>query len=214
MSVVQEKDALVRSWRSEYHFAPELEQAFMDIPREDFILPQNANRAYADYPLPIICNQTISQPTTVMLMLDFLQVRKHHTILEIGTGSGYNAALLGRLAKTVYSIEFFGPLAQYASLRISRLKLANVYVIEGDGRLGLPNHAPFDRIIITAACDRVPEPLFAQLAPDGILLAPINAAGENVQVMTRFVRTEKGFAKEELGRYSFVPLLGKFGVSQ
>src|SRR3974390_184973 len=147
-------------------------RALDEVPREYFVPADYTNRAYADHALPIACGQTISQPYIVAYMTEQLEVRPHHRVLEIGTGSGYQAAVLSRVAREVVTIERYRTLADTASKRLKALGCANVTVLVGDGMAGAPDLAPFDRIVITAAAEDVPEALVAQPAHKGKTTLP------------------------------------------
>ena len=181
-------------------------RAMDEVPREEFVEPITRDEAYADAALPIACGQTISQPFVVAFMTEQLRLRPHHRVLEIGTGSGYQAAVLSHLATEVLSVERFRTLADNARLRLRRLSRDNVEVLTADG-FDLPdNLASFDRIMVTAAMEEVPDTLKQRLARDGILLAPVGPQ-DGVQMLTRIRRTADGFASEELLEVRFVPAL-------
>ena len=175
-------------------------------PREAFVEAPFADRAYADTALPIACGQTISQPAIVGLMTQALAVNERCKVLEVGAGSGYQAAVLARLARRVYAIERHRPLAMLARQRLEGLGLANVTVRPGDGSLGWPEQAPFDRILVTAAADDTPRLLLDQLRPGGIMVLPVGQSDE-VQQLIRIDKTETGLDHRELGSVLFVPLL-------
>ena len=147
--------------------------AMATVPRHEFVEPRYRDQAYEDHPLPIAAGQTISQPYIVALMLDLLQLEPSSKVLEIGTGSGYQTALLTQLAKHVYSVERHTELARQASDNLSRLGLTNVTVVTGDGSKGLPEHAPFDAIIVSAAAAQIPAALFDQLREGGRMIIPV-----------------------------------------
>jgi protein-L-isoaspartate(D-aspartate) O-methyltransferase len=181
-------------------------KAMDEVPREEFVEPITRDEAYADAALPIACGQTISQPFVVAYMTEQLQLRPHHRVLEIGTGSGYQAAILSHLSAEVVSVERFRTLADHARLRLRRLARDNVEVLTADG-YDLPDHlGDFDRIIVTAAMEEVPEALRERLTRDGVLLAPIGPQ-DGVQVLTRVRRVGTVFATEELLDVRFVPAL-------
>ena len=148
-------------------------RAMDEVPREYFVAAEFADSAYADQALPIACGQTISQPYVVAYMTEQLEVEPQHRVLEIGTGSGYQAAVLSRLAREVVSIERYRTLADAARERLKTLGYANVDVLVGDGFAGVPERAPFDRIIVTAAAEEVPEALVDQLAEGGKMVLPL-----------------------------------------
>jgi len=181
-------------------------RALEEVPRERFVPSPMQGRAYADQALPIDCGQTISQPYVVAYMTEKLELRPHHRVLEIGTGSGYQAAILSRLARQVVSIERYATLAQVARERLQALGYRNVEVLTGDGMAGAPDHAPFDRVIVTAAAQEVPQPLIDQLAVGGILIAPLGPQ-EGAQHLTKVTKTETGETREALIAVRFVPLL-------
>src|SRR6266545_2319824 len=145
-------------------------RALDEVPREHFVERDFTADAYADHALPIACGQTISQPYVVAYMTEQLAVRSHHRVLEVGTGSGYQAAILSRLAREVVTIERYRKLAEEARIRLQTLGFSNVEVVVGDGLAGVPDRAPFDRIIITAAADKVPPALVEQLVEGGIMV--------------------------------------------
>lgn len=181
-------------------------QAMREVPRHLFVPAEMQPYAYADSPLPIGYEQTISQPYIVGFMTEALKLRPQDRVLEVGTGSGYQAAVLSVLVKEVYSIEIVEPLAKEAAARLQRLGCSNVKVRAGDGYRGWPEAAPFDAIIVTAAPDHLPQPLLDQLAPNGRLVIPV---GRTFQTLTRIRRTTKGFKKESLLPVRFVPMTGE-----
>lgn len=184
-----------------------------ELPRHLFIAESGRGAAYGDHALPIECGQTISQPYMVALMTQELRLAGTERVLEIGTGSGYQAAVLGRLAGRVWSVERIPELAETARRRLAGLGLDNVEVVVGDGTLGLPAHAPYDRILVTAGGPVVPEPLLAQLAPGGRLLAPVGP--ERRQMLTAVDRREDGrLVRSELCPCVFVDLVGRHGRRQ
>jgi protein-L-isoaspartate(D-aspartate) O-methyltransferase len=178
------------------------------VPRDRFVERDQAEYAYVDQALPIDCGQTISQPYVVAAMTEALALEPSHKVLEIGTGSGYQAAILAHLAAEVVSIERYRTLAAEAERRLRDLDLDNVTVIVGDGTNGAPEHAPFDRIVVTAAAAEVPPALFSQLMPGGVLVAPVGPAG-GVQSLYRYRKGEEGIPMErqELLPVRFVPLI-------
>ena len=180
--------------------------AMRKIPRHLFVPLQMQPFAYLDSPLPIGHEQTISQPYIVGFMTESLELKPENRVLEVGTGSGYQAAVLSLLVSEVYSIEIVAPLAHQAAERLQNLGYANVKVRAGDGYQGWPEAAPFEAIIVTAAPDHVPQPLLDQLAPGGRLVLPV---GEQFQTLTRIRRTPKGFKSEELLPVRFVPMTGE-----
>lgn len=173
--------------------------------REEFVLPRNRSLAYANHPLPIGHGQTISQPFIVAIMTEVLKVAPEHKVLEIGTGSGYQAAVLSRLAAEVYTIEIVPELAASASDRLARLGYENVHVRAGDGWYGWPEHAPFDGIMITAVSDEIPPELVEQLAADGLLVMPLGAEHGFQELVVYSKRTGE---TKTLFPVRFVPLTG------
>lgn len=181
-------------------------------PREWFLAPHLARNAYDDGPLPIGSGQTISQPYIVALMTASLAPRRKDRILEIGTGSGYQTAILAHLAARVFTIERLPDLLVEAEERFRRLSLTNVQTLLGDGAAGWPEHAPFDGILVTAAAPRVPEPLLAQLGPGGRLVIPIgDLAGQELVVLQR---TPRGIEERSAGGVRFVPLISRLAFAE
>jgi protein-L-isoaspartate(D-aspartate) O-methyltransferase len=182
-------------------------EAMREVPRHLFVDASQRSEAYEDHPLPIAGHQTISQPYIVALMTELLDVQPGEAVLEIGTGSGYQSAVLAKLARQVYSIEIVPELAREAADRLKRLGYTNVAVREGDGYRGWPEHAPFDAIIVTATPERIPEPLLDQLAPNGRMVIPVGG----------FFQELKVFRKDAAGKVSekdvlpvrFVPMTGE-----
>jgi len=181
-------------------------RALDQVPRENFVAPDYADEAYADAALPIDCGQTISQPYVVAYMTEQLAVEPRHRVLEIGTGSGYQAAVLSRLAREVVTVERYRTLAETARMRLATLGYDNVTVVVGDGFKGHPERAPYDRIIITAAAEEIPDPLVAQLAEGGVLLLPLGPHG-GAQRIVKLTKSSDGVARENLIWVRFVPLL-------
>ena len=177
-----------------------------EVPREVFVDPRDRNEAYRDSALAIACGQTISQPFVVAYMTEQLQLQKDHRVLEIGTGSGYQAAVLSRLCKQVLTIERYRTLADGARKRLEKLGYYNIEVLLGDG-FDIPAGAgDFDRIIVTAAMEQIPEKPLERLKPGGILIAPVGPH-QGIQTLVRVVRTENGFDRKELVDVRFVPAL-------
>lgn len=176
------------------------------IPREDFVPESFQDQAYEDRTLPIGQGQTISQPYIVALMTQALQLTTRHKVLEIGTGSGYQAAVLSRLVRRVYTIERHKDLLTEAEKRFQKLRIHNITSIAGDGMKGWPAQAPFDRIVLTAAAAAMPETLLAQLAVGGIMVLPIGPERGD-QELLRLRRSESGYETEKLCDVRFVPLL-------
>jgi protein-L-isoaspartate(D-aspartate) O-methyltransferase len=180
--------------------------AIEQTPRELFVEPTFEGRAYADSALPIGCGQTISQPSVVGIMTQALEVTPRCKVLEVGAGSGYQAAILARLARRVYAIERHRGLALAARGRMEELGLANVTIRTGDGTRGWPEQAPFDRIIVSAAAEDAPSTLLDQLRTGGIMVLPVGQSDE-VQQLIRVDKTEQGPSYRELLAVRFVPLL-------
>lgn len=185
-------------------------EAMEQIDRGPFVRGIFAKRAYEDTPLPIACGQTISQPSVVGLMTQALQVTPRDTVLEVGTGSGYQAAILAKLARRVYTIDRHARLVREARMIFDALQLPNVTSLVGDGSFGLPDQAPFDRIIVTAAAEDPPGPLLAQLKPGGIMVVPVGQS-DTVQTLIRVRKSEEGLDYDELRPVRFVPLLEGLG---
>ena len=189
----------------------QVESAFRNIPRHEFVLTSELDRAYYNEPIPILKDQTISQPAVVSRMTEWLDVKDGQKILEIGTGSGWQSAILSYLVGTgtVYSVERHPELANFARENLEKLGIDNVHVILDDGSLGYPNASPYDRIIVTAACTEIPLPLLEQLGENGLILAPV---GDSSQSLILLKKTSEGIIEiKNQSNYVFVPLLGKFG---
>jgi protein-L-isoaspartate(D-aspartate) O-methyltransferase len=184
--------------------------AMEKIDRGLFVRGTFADRAYEDMPLPIACGQTISQPSVVGLMTQALQVNPRDTVLEVGTGSGYQAAILSQLARRVYTVDRYRRLTREAGELFRQLDLVNITTITADGSHGLPDQAPFDRILVTAAAEDPPGPLLEQLKPGGIMVVPVGQS-DAVQSLIKVTRTSRGFDYEELRPVRFVPLVEGIG---
>lgn len=180
------------------------------IDRGPFVRGIFTERAYEDMPLPIACGQTISQPSVVGLMTQALDVQPRDKVLEVGTGSGYQAAILSQLARRVYTVERHRRLVTEARAIFDELNLSNITAICGDGSHGMPDQAPFDRIIVTAAAEDPPGPLLAQLRVGGIMVVPVGQS-DAVQSLIKVVRTEDGYDYDELRPVRFVPLVEGLG---
>ena len=185
---------------------PRVLTAFETVDRAAFVTETFAPRAYADTPLPIAGGQTISQPSVVGVMTQELDVGPRHVVLEVGTGTGFQAAILSRLARRVYSVERNRDLAETARAIHARLGITNVTVITGDGSMGLPDVAPFDRILVAAAAEDPPGPLLSQLREGGILVGPVGVS-DAVQTLVKVTRTADGFDYQDLMAVRFVPLV-------
>ena len=186
---------------------PKLLQAFLDVPRHAFVPPDRQADAYADRPIPIGVGQTISQPYIVALMLQQLRLLGHERVLEIGTGSGYQTALLAHLALEIYSVERLPALAETAERRLEQLGLLNVHLTVADGSLGWGEHAPYDGIIVGASVPRIPPSLLAQLGDRGRLVLPVGTAQE--QTLTVAERQGSSIRTTPVAGCSFVPLIGE-----
>lgn len=207
MSLVDRKIRLVMRLRREGITDTRVQSAMEQVPREEFVEPALRHQAYEDIALPIKNGQTISQPYVVAYMTEALQVEPKSKILEIGTGSGYQAAVLAQLSKRIYTIERHRPLYLDAQAKFERLGLHRIVTRHGDGFGGWPTHAPFDRIIATAAPGQVPEALIDQLAPGGILIAPEGRVGAEQHVV-RLTKNEDGeVSREVLIPVRFVPMV-------
>ncbi len=181
------------------------------IDRAKFLQGIFAERAYEDTPLPIACGQTISQPSIVGIMTQALQVNERCKVLEIGTGSGYQAAILSQLARRVYTVDRFRRLVREAQAAFDALSIPNITAMVADGSHGLPDQAPFDRILLTAAAEDPPGPLLAQLRVGGIMVLPVGQS-DAVQSLIKVTRHETGFDYEELRDVRFVPLIDGLGA--
>lgn len=186
--------------------------AFRKVPRHIFIKETLQNDAYNDFPLPIGCGQTISQPYMVALMTQCMELKGTERVLEIGTGSGYQTAILAELAKDVYSIEKHDELAVNARRALGGLGYTNIHINVGDGTLGWSEFSPYDAIIVTAGAPRVPKPLKEQLAEGGRLVIPV---GDSYSQVLTVIKKEKGtFKEEQICGCVFVPLVGKYGWTE
>ncbi len=186
---------------------PKVESAVREVPRHNFVPESMKNRAYDNEPISIMKNQTISQPSVVSRMTEWLDLREGQKILEIGSGSGWQSAILASLVGNgkIFTVERHTKLANFAKENLEKSGIKNVKIIHGDGRLGLPEESPFDRIIITAACNKVPQKLLDQLTLDGLLIAPV---GNEIQSLVVIKKTKDGIVeiKNQKG-YVFVPLI-------
>lgn len=184
--------------------------AMEQVDRADYIRGTFADRAYEDMPLPIACGQTISQPSVVGIMTQALRISPRDKVLEIGTGSGYQAAILSKLARRVYTVDRFKRLVQDARAVFEARDLTNITAIAADGSYGLEEQSPFDRILLTAAAEDPPGPLLAQLRIGGIMVLPVGQS-DTVQSLIRVTRHETGYDYDELRPVRFVPLLEGLG---
>ena len=181
-------------------------KAIESVPREMFVPPDGQDEAYAERALPIDCGQTISAPVIVGLMTAALDVQERDRILEVGTGTGYQTAILARLCRRVYTIDRFRTLVEAAESRFRTLRLSNVTTMVGDGMLGWPEQAPFDRIVVTAAGETVPEALKKQVRLGGVIVIPVGPL-DGIQKLMRLERTETDFDEKILADVRFVPLI-------
>lgn len=188
----------------------EIEDAIRKTPREFFVPKQHKEEAYEDKPIETKNMQTISQPSVVARMTEWLDVKPKMKVLEIGAGSGWQSAIIAKLVypETTYAVEKHADLVEFARNNLRNANVDNVQVIHGDGIIGFPKKAPFDRIIITAACEKIPDSLIDQLSEGGILLAPI---GKNTQKLVMFQKTKQGMVEKKIeDGYVFVPLVGNY----
>lgn len=206
-----DKQYLIKKWENEnLNFDKSIIKAFLEVPRENFVLPGYITLAYQDTPLPILENQTISQPKTVMMMTQALGLKHGLKVLEIGAGSGYQAALISKIIGEkgkIITLEIRDELFEMAKNNLKKYK--NVEVVKGDGSIGYEKQAPYDRIILTAAAPYISDELKQQLKENGIILGPVSESG--FQKMIKLIKNKNGFKKQDLGYFSFVPLIGKKG---
>tara|TARA_B100000686_G_scaffold297706_1_gene330180 strand:+ start:530 stop:1174 length:645 start_codon:yes stop_codon:yes gene_type:complete len=203
----QQKKHLYHYWeKSRMITSDKVMKAFLAVPRELFVDPSYRDQSYADHPLPIGCKQTISQPTTVMLMLQLLKVIPGQRVLEIGTGCGYNAALLAELTGEVVTVERHLQLAKIAKENLKKAGYKGVFVVMGDGKEGYAAQAPYDRIMVTAAAQKVPQQLKDQLSIGGLLVAPIGET-YGCEMLTFKKISSDNFWTSNHGLFSFVPLV-------
>lgn len=211
--IVNQKSELIRLWKESFGFSEAEIDAFKEINREDFIPQSLRAEAYQDMPLPLTRGKTISQPTTVMIMTYALELQKGEKVFEVGTGSGYQAAIIAKIVGPkgkVITTEVVPELVSFARQNLKKAKIENVFVYEEDGSKGMPSEAPFDKIIITAACKEFPKPLVEQLKPNGIIVGPVGSGDE--QEMVKGVKDKKGNLELEfLGPFLFTPMYGKYG---
>jgi protein-L-isoaspartate(D-aspartate) O-methyltransferase len=191
---------------------PDVLKVMFEIRREEFVPPSHQSQAYADSPLPIGLGQTISQPYIVALMTQELRLNRDCEVLEIGTGSGYQTAILSKLAKKIYTIERFSPLAESAQAVLGRLGISNVEYHIGDGSCGWPEKKCFDRIMITAAVPKMPEPLVEQLTEGGLIVGPVGGGGFQELVVCE--KRAKKLIDRVICDCRFVKLLGKYGFGE
>ena len=206
-----EREAMVERQLRHRGIAPAILDAFREVPREEFVSDEHAHLAYGDHPLPIEAGQTISQPYIVALMIEAARVEPGDKVLEVGSGSGYAAAVISRIAAQVIGIERQHDLVEVARERLRRLCYDNIKIIEGDGTRGCPDEAPFSAILAAASGSHVPQPLIDQLAPGGCIVMPIGDPGW-VQHLVKVTKAQDGsLMQSDLGGVRFVPLIGDEG---
>ena len=212
-SIHQHKQLLVDFWKKHFKFRTEEVAAFKTLKREFFVDKKMSAYAYEDRPLPLLRGKTISQPTTVMIMTHALELEKGEKVFEVGTGSGFQAAMVAKMIGPkgkVISTEVIPELVHTAKENLESANIKNVTVLEEDGSTGCKEHAPYDKIIITAACKEFPKELLEQLKPNGIIVGPVG--DEHEQEMVRGIKDEKGsLSLEFLGQFLFTPMYGKYG---
>tara|TARA_Y100000031_G_scaffold47699_2_gene54420 strand:+ start:283 stop:921 length:639 start_codon:yes stop_codon:yes gene_type:complete len=209
---MEQKNELMNFWRENLEFNENELNSFMAVNREDFVPQDLRHRAYEDNPLPLMRGKTISQPTTVMLMTHVLELKPNEKVFEIGTGSGYQAAIIAKIVEPkgkVTTTEIIPELVNLAKQNLAKANIRNVEVYEDDGSNGIPKQT-FDKIIITAACREFPKPLLEQLKPGGIIVGPVG--NRNEQEMVRGIKDKNNKLELEfLGPFLFTPMYGKYG---
>jgi len=214
--MLEHKKRLIDYWQSSGIIKDKrVIEAFKAIPREKFIPEEHVKEAYDDYPLSIGKGQTISQPTTVMLMTEALELKEGDKVLEVGAGSGYQAAIIAKIIGSkgkVITTEIILELAEFAQKKIKKLKIKNVKIVNHDGSRGYEKESHYDKIIVTAACPKIPPPLLKQLKNNGILVAPVGPVFLG-QSMLKIRKKRNKFEEENLGDFVFVPLKGKYGYN-
>ncbi len=215
-SLFHNRQKLISQWlTSGLIYDEKIVSAFLQVPREHFVSKELQGQAYTDVPLPTLRDQSISQPSTVVLMLQALVVKKGDKILEVGTGVGYQACILSHLVESegmIVTTEIIPELVILSKKNISEMKCKNVLVLEHDGSVGEITHAPFDKIIVTAACPSIPETLVKQLKEGGILVCPIGTL--DTQQMIKATKLKGQLVIDLLGLFTFVPLRGKYGFEE
>jgi protein-L-isoaspartate(D-aspartate) O-methyltransferase len=209
---VAQRRALVDRLRERGITDPAILEAFFDVPRHEFVPEAVCHRAYEDSPLPIGFGQTASQPSLQALYMQLLQLRPTDKVLEIGTGSGFQTAVLAHLVDRVHSMERIRDLSLRARAALDRVRASNVALLVGDGTVGWSRYAPYDAILVAAGSPEIPAPLLDQLADGGRMLVPVGT--RDAQRLLRVQRTPDGFEREEVLDCTFVPLLGRFGWAE
>jgi len=208
-----QKPELIKFWKDNFGFRDVELNAFKEVNREGFIPENLRDSAYHDVPLPLLRGKTISQPTTVMIMTYALELESGEKVFEVGTGSAYQSAIIAKIVGAkgkVITTEVVPELVSFAKQNLRKAGIKNVFVYEEDGSKGMPNEAPFDKIIITAACKEFPKPLIEQLKPEGIIVGPVG--NQHEQEMVRGVKDKHGHLELEfLGQFLFTPMYGKYG---
>jgi protein-L-isoaspartate(D-aspartate) O-methyltransferase len=210
---MEQKLELIRFWKESLGFSDTELNAFRDVNRENFVPENLKNRAYEDAPLPLMRGKTISQPTTVIMMTAALELKDGEKVLEVGSGSGYQSAIIAKIVGEkgkVITTEVIPELVTFAKNNLSKSGISNVFVHEEDGSKGIKQEAPYDKIIITAACKEFPKPLLEQLKPGGIIVGPVG--DRNEQEMVKGIKGKDGkLSLEFLGPFLFTPMYGKYG---
>lgn len=209
---MEAKQGLVDFWRERFGIKERELKAFLSVNRADFVPENLKEMAYEDRPLPILRGKTISQPTTVMLMTAALEIEAGMKVFEVGTGSGYQAAILSKMVGEkgkVFTTEIIPELIPYAKSNLDKAGISNVNITEEDGSRGMEKEGPFDRIILTAAAKEFPKELIEQLKEGGVIIGPIGSRDQ--QEMVRGVKEEGKLRMEFLGPYLFTPMYGKYG---
>jgi protein-L-isoaspartate(D-aspartate) O-methyltransferase len=211
---MNQKETLMTQWRI-MGLDEKIIRAFEATPRENFVPDSFRAEAYHDHPLPTIRDQSISQPSTIMMMLQSLELKEGEKVLEVGAGGGYQAALMSKIIGKngkIFTTEVIPELVTIAKKNIEKLMITNVNVMEKDGSTGFVEEAKFDKIIITAACPTIPEPLIEQLKEGGIVVAPVGDLES--QTMIKGIKENGKLCLEFLGPFKFVPLRGKYGFEE
>ncbi|MBW2980903.1 protein-L-isoaspartate(D-aspartate) O-methyltransferase [Candidatus Woesearchaeota archaeon] len=210
---MDDKESLIAYWQKSGLIKDKrLLESFRDVPREKFIPEGFLGEAYGDYPLPIGDGQTISQPTTVMIMTQALELKQGDKVLEVGAGSGYQAAIIAKMVGKkgkVITTEIVPSLVKFAKDNLKKIGIKNVKIVGWDGSQGYEKEAPYNKIIVTAACPSIPKPLIEQLKDNGIIIAPVGATFG--QRMIKGIKRKGALEKKSLGSFMFVPLKGKYG---